>query len=220
MSYFTLCVEGTKGAGKTTTIEKLAQRLTQSGFDVERCAPFAAANDFAKARGFTGAVQMIGASKRDNRDEIDFILSTIAQARERAARKAETGTAQVVLIVDRGWMTILPHLFGGRWHAEDRADSGEIRAIWNQVLAEAPATVFLHASYEVTKKRCANIAATSGLDTDEKLRGDVEERVAFAKAHGDKIVLSFDTGEIPQDRVVSDIADYVRRSCAGEQPAP
>jgi thymidylate kinase len=225
MPYLALCVEGTKGAGKTTTIEKLALRLAQEGFEVERCAPFTAANEMARTKGFASAREMIGASKQDNQAEIDFICSMIAEAQQAARQKAQTGTKPVVLLIDRGWMTILPHLLGGRWRAEEGANSEEIHKIWNQVLAEAPATVFLHASFEITRQRRARPDLVGGLDTDEKLYRDVKERRAFAKAYSDKIVLSFDMGVVPQEEVVAALADYVRANitkkfCVEETPAP
>lgn len=218
MTLFTLCIEGTKGAGKSTTIKRLAQRLEQTGFFVEVSAPFTAANAFAVTKGFSGAAEWISASAHDNRLEIDFIRAAMAEAKARAATKAATEGKPVVLIYDRGWMTIRPHLFGGRWCVEEGADNEAIRRLWDQVLAEAPPTVFLHASFEITRQRRSRPDRVGKLDTDEKLREDVEGRAASARACGKKIVLSFDTGETAQDEIVAAIADYIGTRIRTPQP--
>jgi len=209
MAFFDLCIEGTKGAGKTTTIAGLTERLVRSGCEVITCAPFAEANRLAQSKGYASAKEMISASKSENQAEIAFILETMAQAKISALQKAAAQDQPVILIYDRGWMTVRPHLFGGRWYAEDRAASDTITKTWSDVLEAAPPTAFLHASYEVTKERRPVPDTLGGLDTDEKLRQDVEGRRTFAQTHSDKITFSFNSGEISQDQIITRLAKYI-----------
>lgn len=209
MGMMTLCMEGSKGAGKTTTLGKLAERLTQQGVLVEICAPFAAANGFAQSQGYAGAVQMIAASKAANQLEIEFILNHMALAAEQAQGKAAQTDKPLVLLYDRGWMTLFPHLAGGKWCAEVGNGDPEIRQLWRRILDEAPPTMFLHACFEITKQRRPERDVASGVESEEQLRGDITWRIAFADAHADKIALRFDTGEVPQEQVVASIYDYI-----------
>jgi thymidylate kinase len=214
MQYLALCVEGVKGGGKSTSIALLTEKLKAEGVTVEVFAPFVAVNKYAQSRGFPGAVQMINASKTANQEEVSFILTCIRDAekaaRERAiARAAAAGGGKTVFILDRGWMTIHPHLYGGRWYAEDKDDLKEIDSVWRSVLSEAPPTFFLHAAFDVVKKRRQNLDDISGLETDEKLHQDIEKRVRLAQSHPDKVVKMFDTGVTPQPEVVDSMHAYI-----------
>lgn len=222
---FPLVIEGSKGAGKSTTIEKLASALGQNGIGVATCAPFAAANLYAQRRGFASAVAMISASCAANREEIEFIGLTMKDALQNAVQQAEQDQKPSVLIYDRGWMTLRPHLFGGYWFAHHPEDHAAIEDRWQGILASAPPTVFLHAGIEVTRARrsLANPLEAarleeSGLAQDKLLRMDIEGRRALAAQHSDKIALSFDTGVVAQDEVVAAILAHIHKQMSVASP--
>lgn len=210
MTLLTVCLEGTKGAGKTTTITLLKQALEDQGVQVTVFAPFQAANAFAETQGFAGAVPMINASVQDNMTEIEFLRHSSRQAIEAAQAAADKSGRPSVLLFDRGWVTMQPHLYGGAWKRSLGADSPAIDAIWQQVLAEAPVTYFLQAHPSVTRQRRPALDAVSGLETDEKFLADYNGRMAMAKRYADKIALMVDTGTMPQTKVVKALTNDVR----------
>jgi hypothetical protein len=116
-------------------------------------------------------------------------------------------------------MTLHGHLFGGAWAAEDGIDDKEIQSVWKAVLDAAPPTIFLHASYEVMRRRRPLNDAASGIEDDNAARRDIAGRRAAAHAFVSKILLSFDTGMSDQQTVVNNITKTLTSCCAAMVPA-
>ena len=213
MNFISVCVEGTKGAGKTSTVSLVADSLACRGIEVTIFEPFRAANAFAQENGFDGAWAMANASKYDNKREILFLMSGIDAARTRAEVRARTTNKPVVLILDRGWMTINMHLYEGewaRWHGS--AAMREIDSIWAQVLIGSERTVFLFTSPRVTSQRKGFLGATTGLETEQKLTQDYAKRMELCNMHRQKIALCLDTENIEQAFVVRSVENYIVNS--------
>jgi hypothetical protein len=192
-----VCVEGTKGAGKTTTIAAVRAALEAEGWVVGLHAVFHEGNAWAATQGFAGGVPMIEAGAGENRAMVGWL-----RARMRAVRDAfvedQRGTGRpAVLISDRGWVTLHAYLHDGRWTEEPGAQTA-IDACWEEVLREAPPTFFVHTRPEVTaRRRAGQLDAVSGLQTGGRLVHDYDRRMSLARAHADRLAGMWETTDGP-----------------------
>jgi thymidylate kinase len=200
-----LCVEGTKGAGKTTTIAAVRERLIARGWAVEVFALFHAGNEWARAQGYEGGVPMMESAPDANRAMVTWLTGALRAERERFVTAHADGERPALLIFDRGWITLHAYLYEGAWARLAEARN-EIDALWSAALVEAPPTFFIHTKPEVTSRRRAGaLDAVSGLQTDARLQGDYERRMTLARAHSDRIVRAWET----DDETFTDIAAEV-----------
>ena len=189
-----LCIEGTKGAGKTTTIAATRERLEAQGCVVAVHALFHEANAWAKQQGFDGGVPMMESAAEPNRAVVRWLIERERAARDAFARAHGESAQRAVLLSDRGWITLHAYLFEGAWAREPGA-ADEIDERWREALGAAPATVFIHTRPEVTAQRRAGaLDAVSGLQSEQRLRADYERRMALSRAHADKLVGQWETG--------------------------
>jgi thymidylate kinase len=192
-----ICVEGTKGAGKTTTIAAVRTALEAEGWAVELSALFHDGNAWAVTQGFAGGVPMIEASAASNRAMVAWLKARMRAVREGFFAQHQWRQRPAVLISDRGWVTFHAYLYEGRW-AEEPGALEEINAIWDEVLREAPPTFFVHTRPEVTlRRRAGQLDAVSGLQTDARLTRDYERRMNLARLHGDRIAGMWETTDGP-----------------------
>ncbi len=205
MSPRVLCVEGTKGAGKTTTIAAVRERLGAQGWTVEVYAPFHAGNEWARAQDHEGGVPMMESSPEANRAMVAWLTDAMRAQRERFLAAHGASERPALLIFDRGWITLHAYLYEGAW-ARLARERDAIDALWNAALAEAPPTFFIHTKPEVTlRRRAGALDAVSGLQTDARLKSDYERRMALAREHPDRIVRAWET----RDETFTDIAAEV-----------
>jgi len=203
--FVTLCIEGTKGAGKTTTIQALQTHFIQQGWLVEVVAPFALANAHAKALGHDGAVLMFD-TPSDHREIVEFernvLFHTSDAFRTRFEHAAET---QALLIYDRGWLTFHAHLFDGVY-----PDRDWLNQIWKEALDQAPPTVFIHTRPEVTiQRRSGQLDAASGLQTQVLVQTDWQKRLDLVERFSSKVVLSIETVEETRVDTLTPIIQWI-----------
>ncbi|MEM9070486.1 MAG: hypothetical protein AAGE52_18415 [Myxococcota bacterium] len=184
-----VCIEGTKGAGKSTTIARVHKTLQARGWRTKIVAPFALANAHAQTLGYPGAVPMF-ATPETHRATVEFEAEILHGSVD--AFRAELGADErAALIFDRGWITFHAHVHDG---ACDDCDWRE--AHWKRALGSAPPTVFIHTRPEVTlRRRAGELDEVSGLQSIERVRADWVKRTAMAAAHPDRIALSIETVE-------------------------
>ncbi len=192
-----ICVEGTKGAGKTTTIGAVRSSLEAEGWAVAVNAVFHDGNAWAVTQGFPGGVPMIEAGAEENRAMVHWLKARMRAVRDAFFAEHQGRGRPAVLISDRGWVTFHAYLYDGRW-AEQPGARTEIDALWNEVLREAPPTFFVHTRPEVTlRRRAGQLDAVSGLQTDTRLTRDYERRMNLARLHGDRLAGSWETTDGP-----------------------
>jgi thymidylate kinase len=190
-----ICVEGTKGAGKTTTIAAVRAALEAEGWAVELSAIFQDCNAWAVTQGFPGGVPMIEANAASNRAMVAWLRARLHAVRDGFFAQHQWRQRPAVLISDRGWITFHAYLYDGKW-AEERSALPEINAIWDEVLREAPPTFFVHTRPEVTlRRRAGQLDAVSGLQTDARLFRDYERRLKLARLHAAQISGMWETAE-------------------------
>jgi thymidylate kinase len=190
-------VEGTKGAGKTTTIAGVRRLLEAEGWAVEVHAVFHEGNAWAMAQGFAGGVPMIEAGAAENRAMADWLLARMREVRDAFMARHGESACPALLISDRGWVTYHAYLHDGRW-AMDPAEHEAIERRWAEVLGEAPPTFFVHTRPEVTlRRRAGQLDEVSGLQTDERLVRDYDRRMALARAHPERLRGMWETTEGP-----------------------
>jgi thymidylate kinase len=188
-----ICVEGTKGAGKTTTIAAVRSSLEAKGWAVALSAVFHDGNAWAVTQGFAGGVPMIEAGAAENRAMVDWLEVRMRAVRDDFFAMHQWRERPSVLISDRGWVTFHAYLYDGRW-AQEPGALAEIDARWAQVLREAPPTFFVHTRPEVTlRRRAGQLDAVSGLQTDARLTRDYERRMNLARVHGDRLAGMWET---------------------------
>jgi thymidylate kinase len=192
-----ICVEGTKGAGKTTTIAGVRSALEAEGWAVELSAVFHDGNAWAVTQGFAGGVPMIEASASSNRAIVHWLKARMRAVREGFFAQHQWRQRPAVLISDRGWVTFHAYLYDGRW-AEEPGARSEIGACWEDLLREAPPTFFVHTRPEVTlRRRAGQLDAVSGLQTDARVTADYERRMKLARAHGKLLSGMWETTDGP-----------------------
>jgi hypothetical protein len=192
-----VCVEGTKGAGKTTTIAAVRAQLESEGWAVEQHALFHEGNAWAGEQGFSGGVPMIEAGPAENQAMVRWLLDRARAVRADFFVRHRGGDRPALLISDRGWVTLHAYLYDGRWTSEPGALPG-IEACWREILGEAPPTFFIHTRPEVTaRRRGGQLDAVSGLQTNERLERDYARRMSLSRLHRDLLVASWETTEGP-----------------------
>ncbi|HEX8699894.1 MAG TPA: hypothetical protein VF815_13710 [Myxococcaceae bacterium] len=192
-----ICVEGTKGAGKTTTIAAVRKALEAEGWAVELSAVFQDGNAWAVTQGYPGGVPMIEANASSNRAMVAWLKARMKAVREGFFEQHQWRQRPAVMISDRGWITFHAYLYDGRW-AEEPGALPELNALWEEVLREAPPTFFVHTRPEVTlRRRAGQLDAVSGLQTDARLVRDYERRMKLARAHGVKLAGIWETTDGP-----------------------
>lgn len=192
-----ICVEGTKGAGKTTTINTVKATLEAEGWTVALHAVFHEGNAWAVTQGFAGGVPMIEAGAAENRAMVGWLRARMREVRDGFLARHPGGERPAVLISDRGWVTLHAYLYDGQWVRQPGA-LAEVDACWEEVLREAPPTFFVHTRPEVTlRRRAGQLDAVSGLQTDERLTRDYERRMRLARAHGERITGMWETTDGP-----------------------
>lgn len=192
-----VCIEGTKGAGKSTTIESVRSKLVDAGWVVEVHALFHEGNSWAKEQGFEGGVPMMESGREANERIVRWLIAReIAVREDFFARHGSLGH-RALLLSDRGWITLHAYLHEGAWAKEPGA-LGAIDGLWRECVERAPKTVFIHTRPEVTaERRKGALDAVSGLQTDERLRADYERRMRVAREHRDRVSASWETGVGP-----------------------
>ncbi len=210
MSAVHLCVEGTKGAGKTTTIQGVTERLRAEGWTVRTHALFHDGNDWATTQGFAGGVPMMESAPEPNERIVRWLLAREAAVREAFFREFSGDPNPALLVSDRGWITLHAYLYEGAWarvpHAVEAID-----ALWFACIRDAPPTVFIHTPPEVSAaRRQGALDAVSGLQTDQRLRDDYDRRIRVAQAHPEKILDAWETGTGPFVDLAPRVADRVR----------
>jgi thymidylate kinase len=192
-----ICVEGTKGAGKTTTIAAVRSALEAKGWTVEVNAVFHDGNAWAVTQGFAGGVPMIETGAAENRAMVHWLRERMRSVRGGFLAQQAGSGRPALLISDRGWVTLHAYLYDGRW-AQEPGTLAELDALWHEVLLEAPPTFFIHTRPEVTlRRRAGQLDAVSGLQTDTRLTRDYERRMNLARTHGDRLAGSWETTDGP-----------------------
>jgi thymidylate kinase len=192
-----VCVEGTKGAGKTTTINSVRSSLEAAGWVVTLSAVFHDGNAWAVTQGFAGGVPMIEAGADENRAMVTWLRARMRAVRDDFFAQHEGSERPAVLISDRGWVTFHAYLYDGRW-AEEPGARATLDAHWAEVLREAPPTFFVHTRPEVTlRRRAGQLDAVSGLQTDARLVRDYERRLSLARTHADRLAGIWETTDGP-----------------------
>jgi len=211
-----ICVEGTKGAGKTTTIAAVRAALEAEGWAVEHSAIFHDCNAWAVTQGFPGGVPMIEASAASNRAMVTWLKARMRAVREGFFSQHQWRQRPAVLISDRGWVTFHAYLYDGKW-AEEPGALTEINALWDQVLREAPPTFFVHTRPEVTlRRRAGQLDAVSGLQTDARLTRDYERRMKLARLHPALIAGMWETTDGPFVDLAPKVLSVLRPMSKGE----
>lgn len=209
-----LCVEGTKGAGKSSTIRQIRRHLEARGWIVEVVEVFARANEHARSLGFAGAVPML-ADPDAHRAVVDF-EAAVRDAGEVAlrARLREEKARRGVLIQDRGWLTFHTHVFDGAY-----PDEAWKRAHWARAIETAPPTLFIHTRPEVTMtRRAGQLDAVSGLPDEAAVRADWAKRLRQIAEHPGLVLASVETFEDAiADKATPALAHVFER--AGFDPA-
>lgn len=184
-----LCFEGTKGAGKTTTIRAVREHLLERGWIVEVVEVFARANEHARELGYAGAVPMY-ADPDGHRAIVEFEAATRdAGAPALRARLERERGRRGVLVFDRGWITFHTHVFAGACE-----DAAWREAHWRRALATAPPTLFIHTRPEETmRRRAGQLDAVSGLADAERVRADWKVRLEMVAAHPELVLASIET---------------------------
>jgi hypothetical protein len=110
MTAFHLCVEGTKGAGKTTTIAAVRASLEREGWIVEAHALFHEANDWAKSQGFEGGVPMMEHAREPNERVVHWLIERARAVRDTFVSAHADDERPALLLSDRGWITLHGYL--------------------------------------------------------------------------------------------------------------
>jgi hypothetical protein len=212
-----VCVEGTKGAGKTSTIASARALLEAEGWAVTPHAVFHEGNAWAVEQGFSGGVPMIEAGAEENRAMVAWLVARIRSFRADFLARHRDAGQPALLLADRGWVTLHAYLHDGRWASEPGA-SGALEAIeaqWQEILREAPPTFFIHTRPELSaRRRAGQLDAVSGLQSDERLTRDYTRRMRLAREHGDRLAASWETGDGPFVDLGPAMAEIVRRMSA------
>ncbi|MBL8680217.1 MAG: hypothetical protein JNK05_13665 [Myxococcales bacterium] len=210
MTAFHLCVEGTKGAGKTTTIAAVRASLEREGWLVEAHALFHEGNDWATTQGFEGGVPMMECAREPNERIVRWLIERARAVREAFVSAHASEERPALLLSDRGWITLHAYLYEGAW-AKDASQRAAIDALWASVVSEAPVTVFVHTKPAVTaERRRGALDAVSGLQTEERLRADYERRLRVAREHPQRIARSWETGTGPFIDLAPDVVEIVK----------
>ncbi len=192
-----LCVEGTKGAGKTTTIAGVERALRDEGWRVQTHALFHEGNEWARTQGFDGGVPMMEADPSSNERVVRWLIHRARAVRDAFFAEATERDAPSLLVSDRGWITLHAYLYEGAWAKAPHARP-TIDALWSEALSSAPPTVFIHTRPEVSARRRAGaLDHVSGLQTEARLRADYERRITLAREHPALVVASWETLEGP-----------------------
>jgi thymidylate kinase len=192
-----LCVEGTKGAGKSTTIASVRQALEAEGWVVETHALFHDGNAWAREQGFEGGVPMMESTAEANERIARWLVAREDAVREDFFARHQGRAQSALLLSDRGWITLHAYLYEGAW-AREPSRRPEIDALWAERVRRAPTTVFIHTPPEVTAaRRKGALDAVSGLQSDARLRADYERRMRLALAHADRVARRWETGVGP-----------------------
>jgi hypothetical protein len=205
-----LCIEGTKGAGKTTTITAVRAALEREGWVVEAHALFHEGNDWAKGQGYEGGVPMMESAAEPNERIARWLIERARVVRDAFfARHADT-ERPALLSSDRGWITLHAYLYEGAW-AKDPSQRAVIDASWERAVLEAPTTVFVHTPPAVSaQRRQGALDAVSGLQTDGRLRADYERRRRVAREHPERIARSWETGTGPYLDLAPEVVSIVK----------
>jgi thymidylate kinase len=194
-----LCVEGTKGAGKTTTIASALALLEAERWVVRTHALFHEGNAWAQEQGYAGGVPMMESSAEANERVARWLIARAASVRDEFAREREReGDGRPALLLsDRGWITLHAYLYEGAW-AREGSLLPVIDALWAECLRAAPRTVFIHTRPAVSaQRRRGALDAVSGLQTEQRLVDDYDRRIRVAREHPSLIAASWETGAGP-----------------------
>ncbi len=199
-----ICIEGTKGAGKSTTTRALIQRLEAKGWLVESFAPYgpeSPAQQLAQSRGYKNAAQMYLASAAENLELLQCLFASEQQAahnfaQQVAAHRAQHGDTPAVLLFDRGWLTHHIYLLqGAAFKAGDAGQRAALQQQWQNVLSNAPPTLFIHTTpAESARRRQGQLGAEVGLVDMAALKADYERRHKLAAQYPQKILAMVETG--------------------------
>ncbi len=200
-----ICIEGTKGAGKSTTIAAIAEHLKTRGWMVKVVAPFALANEHASTLGWQGAVPMF-ATRLSHRAIVEFEVEVMSSAETAFAEELTSeGANRGVLIFDRGWLTFHAHVFDGA-----ETDPEWRSSLWETALATAPPTLFIHTDPAVTKRRRrGELDAVSGLDGEGFPEKDWRKRLDMAVQYNTKLIGSIETLEDCRVDTVTPALDHI-----------
>jgi len=174
-----ICIEGMKGAGKTTTINFLVERLKKRGVEVTIVAPFTEANThFEKV----GGVFPLLLKDETVKQGFNYVLNRYLEVIKTASLSKE------LVLLDRGWITLLCAL-------EDSVLMGK-SFCRDSIMEKIPPTLFLNVGPKVTlERRKGELDAKSGLGSESLVERDHERRLQLKKTYQSHIIADWDTTE-------------------------
>jgi thymidylate kinase len=202
--YHIIVICGTKGAGKTTTINKLQTKLEGLGHYVELHAPFAEANRiFAQQNGSFGMFTHSSGTAIEADNTLHNIVESAVLGFIKNLHSADQGSG--VLLFDRGWLTALASLDD----AHESLTFKQRQRLWkHHWLEHVYPTVFVEAEPEITKaRRQGQLDLKSGLPTEESVVRDYYRRKNLLIQFKDWVIKHFDTSLLKGD----DIGTYIEK---------
>ena len=197
-AYKILCVEGTKGAGKSSTLHAIQSCLEAAGCLVSVCRPFAEASSLFKLSYGENATAY-SLSQMDEKHAIlaDEALKNIVTAHYAnfiETIKTSQHLNKGVMLMDRGWMT-------ARCSLEDSCLSeGNKETRWAWWENNIPSTVFIYTKPDITAKRRENeLNYESGLSKPELVLSDYNRRVYLKNKYISYVFSSHETVDIQSE---------------------
>lgn len=201
-----ICIEGMKGAGKSTTIQGLRNSLAQWEVDVEIIAPFAQANNHFEAQG--GLFPLLQ-DKNSCQNAFNYVLTIYRKELESSVPQGS------LRLLDRGWMTLLCAL------EDSILPEGQKDLLQEMIVKTIPSTIFLHASPELTQQRRKDeLDQKSGLSSQNLIEHDYTRRLALRNHHRESIVFNFDSTQHCLETRVNTIVDFVLSKSSSRNPFP
>ena len=189
----TLCIEGTKGAGKTTTISNIKAHLERKGYVVTVKAPFYDVR--VELKRLTGYDNTFPASLDTQAAALCNNL-LISQIKQDIAMQAP----DEILIFDRGWLTGFTTVLGSVLSAKDK---NKALKEWEKLLLP---TVFIHTKPQNTLTvRQGELSFNVGLEDIKAVEHDYILRNKLIRKYKHCVIARIETFPLAEDKEAKQI---------------
>lgn len=195
-----LCIEGTKGAGKTTTLNNIKSHLESKGYKVTVKAPFYDVRPELKR--LTGYDNTFPASQDINTAALSNDL-LISQIKYDLAQQSP----DEILLFDRGWLTGMTTVLGSVLSPQNKSKALKN---WEQLIIP---TIFIHTKPENTLSvRQGELSFNVGLEDKKAVEHDYLLRYNLIQKYKDCVIAQVETFPLAADKEAKQL--YVRNKLA------
>lgn len=184
-------VEGHDGSAKTPFIAEMQKEIEDRHMPTVICAPFASANEQLRSEGYKDIYQLWVSNKIDEVLKAMQLLRTIVEQTREAVRQS-TSSGRVLLIFDRGWMTVLRGLEDVQKEVLRNLNENPVfpqeLAFWMQ---HVPPTIFGIATPEMTKQ---TKRWHPGIPWDGQ--EDYEQRLKHLDEHRSRVIYTYERTQV------------------------